>query len=204
MKRTGTIIRFNEEKGFGFIAPDTETGDLFFHVSAISGDRTGLAAGEAVRFELGLDKQGRIQAKRVQRSVAKRWDRRVMDALLLVNLFFAAMAILAKLGHVSWWVPGTYALMSAISFSAYASDKSSARAGDRRTSEATLHMLDLLGGWPGGMLARQVFRHKSRKVSFRIDSGLIVAFHMLVWVLVLVVLPAWLPDVPWQGLIGPE
>ena len=82
MKRTGTIIRFNEEKGFGFIAPDTQTGDLFFHVSAISGDRTGLAAGEAVRFELGLDKQGRIQAKRVQRSVAKRWGRRVMDALL--------------------------------------------------------------------------------------------------------------------------
>jgi len=202
MKRTGTIVKFNEERGFGFIAPDANTGDVFFHISTVSGDRIGLAAGEAVRFELGLGTNGRIQAKRVQRSVVKRHDWRVLEALLPVNLFALAMTVLAKFGYVSWGVVIAYGVMSVISFWAYAGDKDSARGGYRRTSEATLHTLDLLGGWPGGMLARGFLRHKSRKVSFRVHSGLIVTFHIVAWVLVLVVLPTWLPDFPWQGPVG--
>jgi uncharacterized membrane protein YsdA (DUF1294 family) len=32
--------------------------------------------------------------------------------------------------------------------------------------ERTLHLLALLGGWPGAILGQRHFRHKTRKVSF--------------------------------------
>lgn len=60
-----------------------------------------------------------------------------------------------------------YAGVSAIAFIAYAIDKSAARNNRWRTQESTLHFLGFVGGWPGALLAQQVFRHKSQKKSFR-------------------------------------
>ncbi|XAH22252.1 DUF1294 domain-containing protein [Xylophilus sp. GW821-FHT01B05] len=54
-----------------------------------------------------------------------------------------------------------------MTFVAYAFDKSAAVAGKWRTPERTLLLLGLVGGWPGGLLAQQLLRHKSSKASFR-------------------------------------
>ena len=53
---TGTVKWFNAEKGFGFIAPDDNTADVFVHYSAIStsGYRS-LEENQKVEFEV---KQG--------------------------------------------------------------------------------------------------------------------------------------------------
>jgi hypothetical protein len=37
-----------------------------------------------------------------------------------------------------------------------------------RTPEKVLHASELLGGWPGALLAQQLFRHKTRKVSYQL------------------------------------
>jgi len=59
-----------------------------------------------------------------------------------------------------------YAVASVACFIAYALDKSAARKGRRRTPERTLLLLGLAGGWPGGLAAQQLLRHKSSKTSF--------------------------------------
>ena len=74
-----------------------------------------------------------------------------------------------------------YAVASVITFFAYGLDKRAARRGRWRTPEATLHLLELLGGFPGAMLAQRIFRHKRGKVRYLIVFWLIVALHAAAW-----------------------
>lgn len=67
--------------------------------------------------------------------------------------------------------------MSCVTFIAYAFDKSAAIKGRQRTPEQTLHLLELLGGWPGALIAQNLFRHKSRKASFQIAFWAIVLLN---------------------------
>jgi uncharacterized membrane protein YsdA (DUF1294 family) len=60
-----------------------------------------------------------------------------------------------------------YAAASAIAFVVYAIDKSAAVHGRRRIRESTLHLLALVGGWPGALAAQRLLRHKSRKPAFQ-------------------------------------
>jgi uncharacterized membrane protein YsdA (DUF1294 family) len=78
-------------------------------------------------------------------------------------------------------IVAVYAAMSMITFAAYAWDKHSARRGRTRVRERTLHTLELLGGWPGGLVAQQVLRHKRRKFRFYAITWLIVALHVAGW-----------------------
>lgn len=66
---TGTIKWFNDAKGFGFITPDDESGDVFVHYSTIigqSGHRT-LLEGERVEYEVFEGPKG-LQAMNVART----------------------------------------------------------------------------------------------------------------------------------------
>jgi CspA family cold shock protein len=56
---TGVVKWFNEAKGFGFIANDDGSGDLFVHFSNIEGNgfKT-LRDGEAVEFEPAQGRKG--------------------------------------------------------------------------------------------------------------------------------------------------
>jgi len=64
--QTGIVKWFNNTKGYGFILPDSGTGDIFAHYSAIDMDgyKT-LKAGQTVQFEAEQGPKG-LHAKKIQ------------------------------------------------------------------------------------------------------------------------------------------
>lgn len=64
---TGTVKFFNENKGYGFIAPDEGGADAFVHISAVerSGMRT-LRQDQRVSYELQEDRRGKMAAVNIK------------------------------------------------------------------------------------------------------------------------------------------
>jgi len=76
-----------------------------------------------------------------------------------------------------------YLAASVASLLAYGADKSAAQSGRWRVKESTLHMLALVGGWPGALVAQRMFRHKSRKPSFQVGFMITVIVNCALLVL---------------------
>ena len=64
---TGTVKFFNENKGYGFIAPDGGGNDAFVHISAVerSGMRT-LRENQRIGYDLQQDNRGKMAAVNIQ------------------------------------------------------------------------------------------------------------------------------------------
>lgn len=55
-KEQGTVKFFNEQKGFGFITPESGGKDIFVHITNLNG--TSLAEGQMVAFETQEGRKG--------------------------------------------------------------------------------------------------------------------------------------------------
>ncbi|MET0369872.1 MAG: DUF1294 domain-containing protein [Sphingobium sp.] len=67
---------------------------------------------------------------------------------------------------VSAIIFGLFLLINGWTILRFGQDKARAVAGTRRIPEADLLTLALLGGSPGALMARHMFRHKTRKEPF--------------------------------------
>jgi uncharacterized membrane protein YsdA (DUF1294 family) len=83
------------------------------------------------------------------------------------------------------YILAVYAIASVATFIAFARDKRAAQLNLLRTPEKTLHALELVGGWPGALLAMSIIRHKNRKLSYLAVFAVIILIHAVAWWLML-------------------
>lgn len=103
----------------------------------------------------------------------------LVDGLPSLHSLLDAAPAFIPYGLTLWQLLAlVYLAMSLVCFIAYWRDKRFAVAGAQRTPESRLHLYELLGGWPGGLLAQRLIRHKNRKVSYQVKFWLIVALHL--------------------------
>lgn len=107
-----------------------------------------------------------------------------LGSLLLVPWSVAPNAQLAELdpSDPRVFVPAAYVVASGLTFGAYAWDKWRATKQGRRVPESTLHVLELVGGWPGALVAMRALRHKSAKRSFKLVTYAIAIAHVGAWI----------------------
>ena len=63
----GTVKFFNEQKGYGFIAPEDGGNDAFVHITAV--ERAGMSTlqqNQRVSYELEEDRRGKMSAVNLQ------------------------------------------------------------------------------------------------------------------------------------------
>lgn len=192
MLMKGVLIEWNDDRGFGFLEPAGGGARVFCHISAFAMRSRRPIVGDRVTYELGRDEKGRPRAKNIRPADANSRARAAQPvgkraspwiAVAGAAAFFAALIALTAAGRLPWTLPAIYLCVSLISIAIYAFDKSASMNRRWRTSERTLHLLALLGGWPGAWIAQLLFRHKARKTSFLVAFVLCVLANVafLAW-----------------------
>jgi uncharacterized membrane protein YsdA (DUF1294 family)/cold shock CspA family protein len=168
-RRQGVLAQWNDDRGFGFITPAAGGSRVFVHVSAFPRGRRPVTGSE-VTYDEVRDERNRAHASEVRYLVAVPPRRAgatgIRPAVSSASLFFALLVGLAVLDELPALLLAAYVLFSAVAFLMYGADKSAAEHGRSRTPESVLHTVALVGGWPGALVARRVFRHKTRKQPF--------------------------------------
>jgi uncharacterized membrane protein YsdA (DUF1294 family)/cold shock CspA family protein len=193
MRAQGKITDWNDLRGFGFVTPLERGERVFVHVSAFPTGSRRPTEGEFVSYTLGTDERGRRCATSVSYVVSRpkrpevqtRSRNAARIAGWVAAAFLGVVALLTIVGRLWWPAACVYIVMSIATFSAYKHDKAAAQAGARRTNEWALITLGLIGGWPGALVARHRFRHKTRKVTFRVGYWFSVGLNIvgLVWLI---------------------
>lgn len=189
MRHQGKITHWQDDKGFGFITPKSGGKEVFVHIRSFTHRKRRPVGNEIVTFDLTSDAKGRARAERVA-FLGERPPSSVSFSHSYTAVFVAigALAFVASacfIGKLPVEALGLYFIASFIAFFAYARDKSAAKRNRWRTPESTLHLLALVGGWPGALIAQRLFRHKSNKQSFQIVFWLTVVLNcgVLGWML---------------------
>lgn len=213
MNKQGTIVRWDAERGFGFVRSPGDGAEVFFHIRDYRGGSAAPAEGMQVRFEeihvggkgpraMAVSPLDFVDPRRpALREAPRRRDgsrRQPPPPHVAAEMRAMALLVPAYAAVLVWsaWtqrllVPVVLAmpLLSVLAFYLYWRDKFAAQRNAWRTPENVLHAASLVGGWPGAWLAQRLLRHKSAKESFRQVYWGTVVLH---WAL----LALWLYSAP--------
>lgn len=181
----GRVTSWKDEQGFGFITPNSGGKQVFVHITAFSNRQRRPIGNEIVTYEVNKDASGKLKAERVLYIDEPGRSNDGSLLLLFAIIFLLCMAICAYAGKLPLWVLGLYLMASSWTLIAYRLDKMAAKRSHRRTPEKTLHLLALIGGWPGAIIGRKLFRHKSKKLSFQVTFWVTIILNCaaLAWLL---------------------
>lgn len=217
----GTVTRWEDGRGYGFVTPDGGGPAVFLHIKAFGSTARRPVPGERLSFFVMTGSQGAYAAKarfedetargavpvtasplprsalprrdataanrsvarpapriRPVRSPHRQEPRHALSTGFVLGLSLLGYAAATWFWRVPAWVGLVYLGMSLVALLVYAGDKSAARAGRWRTSEQTLLLIGLTGGWPGALVAQRMLRHKTRKAAFQVPFWLSVLANL--------------------------
>ena len=189
MRSKGKLVSWTNDKAFGFIAPNGGGNQVFIHKSAFSNRQRIPKVNDIVTFSITKDKQGRDCATAATFSgekLKRKQSHKVSKFSVYLSVSFIGLILVnVTIEVVPIKLLLIYLGVSITTFIVYAFDKSKAQRGAWRTSESTLHILALFGGWPGAAIAQQTLRHKNQKKEFRFAFWLTVILNCsaFVWLI---------------------
>ena len=209
MKKQGKVVRWDDQRGFGFIHCNATSQDIFFHIRDcvdglqppvhsyvefeeihVGGKGPRAMAVRAMQAYPSLsagrhDKQHHPAKSRTPHVASRRsapQDRPAPSAMG-VGILSLIWLVLLVWGALQNRIPPIALagafFINAITYFAYGVDKHAARNRQWRIKEDTLHLFGLAGGWPAARLAQQVLRHKTIKPDFQAMYWLTVWLHLL-------------------------
>jgi uncharacterized membrane protein YsdA (DUF1294 family)/cold shock CspA family protein len=187
----GRVSQWDAAKGLGFVLSDKGGERLLLRRADLSGRLRNREPqpGEAVRFEPG-GAPGQRRALQVhslapapvpagQSAPPPRPSSGAgSNRLLVIPAFALLLGALHLNTPLPRPVPLLYGALSMALFIIYGLDKWAARKGSARVAETSLHLVALLGGWPGALLGQQIFRHKTGKPLFLRLTWAMVALNL--------------------------
>ena len=177
-RRDGVITEWRPRSPFGYAESDGER--VFLHIRNFAVRCKWPEESDRVSFESGLDPEGRPCALKIvleESGSVLNW-RHVVTVVVLLALPAAAAPRMAE-WLSPWWIALCAVITSGLAVLNLWLDKRFAITARSRVPEATLHLLELTGGWPGSFVAQRVFRHKISKRGYQVLFWLIVAIYQL-------------------------
>ncbi len=160
----GIVVKFDEARGFGFIRAGKrgKSQDVFVHINDVAA-REPLRVGQRVDFALVEGAKGAC-AKRVvpgnsPPSLLVQFSGLLLAAVLILLFFLERQGLHLVMAYLL--------SLQIATFLFYGFDKLASTRGWLRVPERILHAAALLGGSPTALLAQKLFRHKTRKETFR-------------------------------------
>ena len=161
-------------RDFGHISRKPNVGDIVRYQQLNDG------TGKFRAADISIEGVSRLPSGRRARLRSASSDQNTsvgVGGIVTVTIFSAIIAVLTVLGKVPVIVAFIYLISSCCTFIVYAFDKSAAMNRRWRTQESTLHLLSVMGGWPGALIAQKMFRHKLKKTEFLIAFWITVAMN---------------------------
>ncbi len=187
----GTVVNFNDAKGYGFIQPDGQQNQVYVHATAVT-NRARLADGQRVTFDIVPAEKGPRAANVIIDGAAAPARARQRSSVSPYRLFgIVAVAItlgimLAIIGIFNWpWIVAYFLGISSTTYLLYWYDKRASKRNQLRVPERVLHIAELCGGSLAALIAQRILPHKVRKGSYQRWFWLIVVAQVIVFFVIL-------------------
>jgi len=182
VRKKGILTTWNDNKGYGFITPVGETKEIFIHISEYQGRPL---LNDKLSFTLSKDKNGKdcatnaIKFHKAKLTYTTKSTHTIgIPSIFSITIFYIILFYFSKEESIQIYIIPYYIAISIFTFFIYSKDKDYAQDGSWRISENTLHLLSILGGWTGALIAQDKLQHKSSKFSFKIVFFLTILINI--------------------------
>lgn len=170
---TSRIVEWDEDLGYGSLEYCGER--IFLHTRNFAKLYRQPQLGDKVLFRIGLDDRNReiaTGAVLLRCGGFFHYLKPTWPVLLLILPVFALA--MAPLPWPSWYAIVHVAVFSAVTYAVIRHANRRSSGSYRYTPDSTLHFFELIGGWPGSLVARKLFQFPHRRARYRFAFWTIV------------------------------